>query len=326
MSDSSLKLIDPYDGALDRTPMARAEAEAALQAIASAVDASLRAVETARSTLQALRADVLRFYARRGYEALGYVSFSQFAQSELRGSLQLAYQLKDCAEIELSLIESGIDVPVDTPTRWLRELMPLKSDKNALALAYHHAQALAEAEGCPLSRKHFDAAVQYVQKYQAIISAGSEYEPVIALVQAGKVAVDQADEIIDALKKIHPVQRRMLLHLTENAGISDPDLIAPLANTLAKSKSRTKDEILATHAVNGVPLLHATVRDLEQAKSESARIYMEEQEQKRMQKYGVVPVVVTVFKGDAERTRAALERELGSDVFAAYLDEWLSTR
>lgn len=300
------------------------EARKALTAIAEAAQTAQTRVAEAGRSLRELRALILDFYRRRGYLALGYTSFAQFAESELRGSLKLAYQLKDCAEVELALISAGVDLDPDTPARWLRTLIPLKSDRASLVSAYYHALTLAENARQPLSKRHFELAVQSLQFQRRLRDSHPDAGSVVRLMSEGKLAPQSAERILDEIDKLAPPHRALVVSLIDQHGISDPDLIAPLADVLAKADSRTKDEILATRTIRGVPIESATARDLEGALADSARLYIEEREQAALAKNGVVPIVVTIYKGDAQKTRRALERELGAALFAAYLDEWLS--
>jgi len=98
---------------------------------AMTTDEARACVETINQQINGARADLLRLYEGRGWEALGYESWRACAVAEFGQSQARVYQLLQAAEIERRV---STKVEIDTiPERHLRPLAVLPEDQQAEA-------------------------------------------------------------------------------------------------------------------------------------------------------------------------------------------------
>jgi len=136
--------VTPFDGAAIVTVMTRAEAE---QCEAEIV-----------STGSRLRALLVEFYERRGWDALGYSSWRSWSSARLGASENMAYRELMAGRLERELFDDSQKIGL-LPETHLRPLAPLRDDPEMLRETWDRAQQMAEGEGKPLTARHVSAAV-----------------------------------------------------------------------------------------------------------------------------------------------------------------------
>lgn len=103
-----MQTIDTSATAITEAPMTAEEAR--------------EAVEQINTGAIFIRGKLLEIHRRKGWEALGYESWKEFAEGEFQSHRDTLYKMVEAAETEIRLIESGAEVSkiFDTPDSQLR--------------------------------------------------------------------------------------------------------------------------------------------------------------------------------------------------------------
>lgn len=276
------------------TDLSKEEAEASVSKIAS--------------SLETARAEVLRFYTGRGWLALGYHSFAACAQARFGKSVSQVYRLKDAALVQANVSPTGERIP-DRHVRVLKTL----PEPTQQVRAYETAQKLAQAEQAPkVTEAHVAKAVQVV-KAETVV----EQNPLIAhLVTSSEITALAGKEMVERLGRLKPAIQRYVLDVIATHGLTCPELVTEFAQMRDRKpgqESRTLQGIEATGHIAGVPIRKATMTDLKRARYEAQQERLSEALEDERRTKAVVPVVVTVFRGDPARTLKALQEALQDD-------------
>ena len=268
---------------------------------ASEAEASVKKI--ARNLAEA-RAEVLRFYKGRGWIALGYHSFAACAQARFGKSASQVYRLKDAALVQANVSPTGENIP----DRHVRVLKTLPEPQQVRA--YETAQKLAQAEHAPkVTEAHVSKAVQVV-KAEAVV----EQNPLIAhLVTSAEITVLAGKEMVERLGRLKPAMQTYVLDVIAKHGLTCPELVTEFAHMKDRKpgeESRTLVVIEATGTIAGVPIRKATLSDLKRARYEAQQERLAEVLEEERRTKQVLPVVVTVYRGDPARTLKALREAL----------------
>ncbi|MEI7538523.1 MAG: DNA N-6-adenine-methyltransferase [Comamonadaceae bacterium] len=125
----------------------------ALMTEAEAISAE-REIITTGNRLRALLVD---FYERRGWAALGYVSWRSWASARLGQHEATAYRELTAGMVEREISPMGEIGQI--PERQLRPLAPLRDDPDALRETWDRANEIADDEGNPRTARHVAQAV-----------------------------------------------------------------------------------------------------------------------------------------------------------------------
>lgn len=131
--------------AINVTPMTPEEARECTEAI--------------KRDLESLRLKLLSMERRRGWEALGYSSWREWAAAEIGKSERRVYEILEAAKVEENLTFCGIPQnEIPTTISQLNELAKLPQEQQPEAL--QKAQEIAQAEGKKRNAAHVAQAVQ----------------------------------------------------------------------------------------------------------------------------------------------------------------------
>lgn len=270
--------------------LSKAEAEACVTKIAK--------------NLAEARAEVLRFYKGRGWIALGYLSFAACAQARFGKSASQVYRLKDAALVQANVSPTGENIP----DRHVRVLKTLPEPQQVRA--YETAQKLAQAENASkVTEAHVQKAVTVV-KAEAVV----EQNPLIAhLVTSAEITALAGKDMVERLGRLKPAIQTYVLDVIAKYGLTCPELVTEFAHMKDRKpgeESRTLVVIEATGTIAGVPIRKATLSDLKRARYEAQQERLAEALERDRREKQIVPVVVTVFRGDPARTLKALYEAL----------------
>lgn len=273
------------------TDLSKAEAEASVKKIAL--------------SLKSAREEVLRFYNGRGWLALGYHSFAACAQARFGRSASQVYRLKDAALVQANISPTGENIP----DRHVRVLKTLPEPTQQLR-AYETAQKLAQAEQAPkVTEAHVAKAVQVVRAESVV-----EQNPLIAhLVTSSEITALAGKDMVDRLGRLKPAIQTYVLDIIAKYGLTCPELVTEFAQMKDRKpgqESRTLQTIEATGHIAGVPIRKATVTDLKRARYEAQQEHLADVLEEERRTKQVLPVVVTVYRGDPARTLKALREAL----------------
>jgi len=274
----------------------------------SEAEASLLRIE---KHLVDARDEVYKFYTRRGWVALGFHSFGACAQSRFGRSVSQIYRLKDAALIQANVSPTGETIP-ERHTRALKKLIEPAQQIRAYEIAHRIAQA-EQAEKVTVT--HVEKAVQvvaaeaYVEHHNSLIAhmvASSDVTPL-----AGK-------EMVERLERLKPSVQSYVMDVIAKHGLTSPELVTEIGQMKDRKpgqESKTLAVIEATGHIAGTPIKKATLTDLKRARQEAQAEHLSEVLETERRTKAIVPIVITVYRGDAARTFEALR--------AALLDEGL---
>ncbi len=281
-------------------------------------DEARACVQSIKAKMIDLRSAVYDLWQRQGWMALGYASFNACLKAEF-GDMSAGhlYRLKDAAVIEGELRMSE-DSPLEKtlPEAHARQLKMLDNGADRLT-AYRKATILAKTEGVPRPTvSHVKQAVELV-KVENDVQA-SPYPVIAKLVASGTITAVRGMRMVDELNKLKPDAREGVLMVITQYGLSAPELIAPLADMVGRpagKESYVLPEIIRTGHLGGVPLLKATVTDLENAKYEAMLEHRAEGMEKRREREGETSrrVSVIIDAVDMRYTLKALGDVLGDE-------------
>lgn len=259
-----------------------------------------------------IRQALSEVYHGRGYEALGYLNFSEYLVAEFGWSPQHGYRLKDAGDIEGDLRALVPDAPTDIPHKHLLALKSLPSPVER-AEAYANAVRLAAAEGSPVTERHIRVSVTGLDSRKRVLE--SHNAVVIQMMTVGTVTSQQAVKLLEALEKLTPRKRGYLVQLMAKYELTNVDLVAPIAEMFERptgKESLVLPEVLTGH-LNRQPLKVATSSDLAAAREEARKAHIaaseEEARQKRIEEGLAIkadPVPVTIYPGDRDKTMMVL--------------------
>ncbi len=281
-------------------------------------DEARACVQSIKTKMVDLRQAVLNLWERKGYLALGYDSFNACIKAEFGGvSASHLFRLKDAAVIEGELRMSE-DSPLEKtlPEAHARQLKMLNNGADRLT-AYRKATILAKGDGVPRPTiGHVKQAVELV-KVENDVQA-SPYPVIAKLVASGTITAVRGMRMVDELNKLKPDVREGVLMVITQYGLSAPELIAPLADMVGRpagKESYVLPEIIRTGHLGGVPLLKATLTDLENAKYEAMLEHRAEGVEKRREREGETSrrVSVMIDAVDMRYTLKALGDVLGDE-------------
>lgn len=275
-------------------------------------------VQSIKAKMIDLRSAVYDLWQRQGWMALGYASFNACLKAEF-GDMSAGhlYRLKDAAVIEGELRMSE-DSPLEKalPESHARQLKLLDNGADRVT-AYRKATVLARGDGVPRPTSgHVQKAVQMVQTENAVQS--SPYPVIGKLVAEGKITASTGLKMVAELNKIRDDVREGVLMVIAQYGLSAPELIAPLADMVGRpagKESYVLPEIIRTGHLGGVPLLKATMTDLENAKYEAMLEHRAEGTEKKREREGETSrrVSVMIDTVDMRYTLKALGDVLGDE-------------
>lgn len=267
-----------------------------------------------------LRASIINFDERLGWKALGCSSLAQCFEKELGKSFQTGYR-----QLKVALVERNIrthsDLPSPIPERHVRgtglaQLQPVEQ-----AEAYQNARQMAAAEGKPSpTAEHVKRSVQIITSRLEVYT--TPYHVVSHMVTRGEITVTAAKAMTEALDKLAPKIRGMVVQLIARYGLTCPDLVSPLGEMFSREGTPKASKVLATVLATGylgsTLLKSANLTDLAEAKEEARLEHIAEAvSQKSHLGYTVEAVIVTVYRGNAKRTLKALKEALSLDDLAA---------
>jgi hypothetical protein len=273
------------------TDLSRAEAEASVQKIAK--------------NLEEARVEVLRFWNGRGWLALGYHSFAACAQAKFGKSVSQVYRLKDAALVQANVSPTGENIP-ERHTRVLRQL----PEPSQQVRAYERAQALALAEQAPkVTETHVQKAVQ-VERAEAII----DKNPLVKhMVTSSEISALAGKEMVERLERLKPTIQAYVLDVIGRYGLTCPELVTEFGQMKDRKpgqESRTLEGIEATGTIAGTPIRKATMTDLRRARYAAQQERFTEALERERREKQIVPVIITVYRGDPARTLKALREAL----------------
>jgi len=142
------------------------------------------------------------------------------------------------------------------------------------------------------------------------------------MVTRGEITVTAAKAMTEALDKLAPKIRGMVVQLIARYGLTCPDLVSPLGEMFSREGTPKASKVLATVLATGylgsTALKSANLTDLAEAKEEARLEHIAEAvSQKSHLGYTVQAVIVTVYRGNAKRTLKALKEALSLDDLAA---------
>jgi hypothetical protein len=115
--------------------------------------------EAIKRDLESLRLKLLEMERRRGWDALGYSSWREWATAEIGKSERRVYEILEAAKVEENLTFCGIPQnEIPTTISQLNELAKLPQEQQPEAL--QKAQEIAQAEGKKRNAAHVAQAVQ----------------------------------------------------------------------------------------------------------------------------------------------------------------------
>lgn len=283
---------------------------------AMSADEARACVQSIKAKMIDLRSAVHDLWQRRGWEALGYVSFNACLKSEFDGvSAGHLYRLKDAAVIEGELRMSE-DSPLENrlPEAHARQLKILPNGADRVT-AYRKATLIAKTEGASRPTiEHVKKAVTQVQVENGV--QDSPYPVIAKLVADGKITASTGITMVTELNKLKADVREGVLMIISQYGLSSPELIVPLGDMVGRPAGRESyvlPEVIRAGHLGGVPLLKATLTDLENAKYEAMLEHRAEGTEKRRERDGETSrrVSVMIDTVDMAYTLKALTSVLG---------------
>lgn len=293
--------------------------------------------QTIRAGLNSVRKAVLTMYKTKAWEPMGYRSFKAWAQAEFEMSWQHVYNLKAAAEMDVQLGDllyspdgDAYEISVNA-AKQLRKL----NTKEARASAYQLAleQATSQGEHQPTA-KIVEQAVDQMQAKEYV--QASKFMVVRQMVAAGDegITAGTGRAIIKEMLRVDDERAHAFIQrLMAEYGLKNPKLVYPLAFRYWKEMkngklSKVLDEVDKAGTLDGIPLSQAHDKDLARANEKARQEHIDEaKEQARqlaLQKHKEdpennllppEPVASTLWKRDAQKNLAALERDLDeSDV------------
>lgn len=119
-------------------------------------------VDAIKGNLESLRAMLLDLHRRRGWEAIGYANFREFAIAEFGQGQAYIYRLVQAAEVEENLGQVSIIVENgEIPTSQLVTLAKLPKEQQAEGLL--KANEIAQAQGKKRNATHMAQAVKEIK-------------------------------------------------------------------------------------------------------------------------------------------------------------------
>ncbi len=280
--------------------------------VAMTADEARACVENIRASYNDMRRNVYNLYMRRGWVALGYDSFQACLEKEFSRSWQHLYRLKKAEEIQVEInSHSPMGETIALPERQARVLSVLPSPESRHN-AYVNATTLAKAEGQAVSVRHVERAVAMERTRERVTQ--SPYHVISHMMASGDITPMTAEQMVTHLENTAPRFQAYLLEMIAKFSITCPDLLPELVSMKDRregKESLTLKEIEASGMVAGVPLRKATLTDLQRARWEAQQAHIAESTETKTPKD--VPVIITVYKGDVERTLKALAYALSAE-------------
>lgn len=260
-----------------------------------------------------LRRSIIDFDERLGWKALGYSSLAQCFEKELGKSFQTGYR-----QLKVALVERNIrqhsSLPSSIPERHVRDTGLAQLQPVQQAEAYQNARQMAAAEGKDApTAEHVKRSVQIISSRLEVYS--TRYHVVSHMVTRGEITVAAAKEMTDALDKLQPKIRGMVVQLIARHGLTCPALVSPLGEMFSREGTGKASKVLATVLATGylgsTLLKSANLTDLAQAREEARLEHISEAiSQQSHLGNGVQAVIITVYRGNAKRTLKALKDAL----------------
>lgn len=277
----------------------------------------------ARSCVQQIKAKMAdarrlarELYERQGWKALGYASFQACAEVEFGYSFQHVYRMVDAAQLEDELMQHSPvgETRLPMPERHLRVLKQLNTPAERVA-ADLNARQMAHSEGVKVpTTKHYVTSVQLQQQKTEVFK--TKYHIVGYMVTMGEITVPAAKDMTERLEKLKPRIRGEVVRVMAQHGIACPELITEIGQMIDRpvdKPSLTLQTILATGRLAGTPLKQATMSDLKRARAEAQQQHLSEALEKERETKNIIPVIITVYRGDPGRTLKALVQALSED-------------
>jgi hypothetical protein len=224
-----------------------------------------------------LRHNLLRFFNGKGWQALGYESFREWADKEFRYGFQHAYKLVGVAEVEenISLIEgTDISVGINAGKQFKKLEAPALQ-----AEAYRIAKEIAETTGEdePTEKQAIEA-VEIVKKRELIRE--SPHKVVAQMVANNELSAFDGERITKWLN-LSPPQTQLYVQEKMAAGLRNLKILHKIVNrhkefVLKGGASRNLQEIDATGRIGGVVFAEADFGDWKRMAAENQRQLLEE--------------------------------------------------
>lgn len=266
---------------------------------------------------------IRRFHRHSAWIILGYESFASCAKAEFGRSFQQAYRLLGASQVDANLSSlSPAGESFVVPVNHARQLTKLE-DAQSQYEAYTEAKKLAETEGSEITENH----VAIVVKKKLAEQFTSTYAVIAHMVRTGDLAVKDGVALTKAVDRLKPANRGYVVQLIAKFGLVDADLANGLGQLNEKRlQQKEMDDVLteieATGHLGGVALKSASTRDLSKALYQAGNEHQSELEEiaKRKAiaegKKVIEPVIVTLYKGDPQKTFNYLLKVLGRDELA----------
>ncbi|HRF96439.1 MAG TPA: hypothetical protein PLZ51_14635 [Aggregatilineales bacterium] len=282
-------------------------------------DEARACVQSIKAKMLDLKTAVYDLWQRQGYIALGYTSFHACLKGEFGDvSAGHLYRLKDAAVIEGELRMSE-DSPLEKslPEAHARQLKLLPNGADRIT-AYRKATILAKGDGAPRPTiGHVQKAVELVKAENGVQS--SPYPVIAKLVANGTITASVGIQMVGELNKLKADVREGVLLVIAEYGLSTPELIPHIADMVSRPADKASyvlPEIIQAGHLGGVPLLKATLTDLENAKYEAMLEHRAEGTEKKREREGTEVsrrVSVMIDAVDMRYTLKALGDVLGDE-------------
>ena len=258
-----------------------------------------------------------RMWKAEGWRSMGYKSFNDWATHEFTQSAKHVYRLKDVALVDEAVrqINGGTPLPLKEIT--IRQLKQFDVETKAEIVKNAFELASAQGKAQPQAPEYAHAIAQHEARQHA-----SRYAPIGTMVRMGDITAEQGAQLSQAVDKLNPVLRGVMVSFIYTTKLRDANLIAPIAEMVERDNekpSRILEEMKTLGTLAGTPLSEATLTDLQLARQNASREYREEAIQKRVERGQSVPVDVVLDKSNAVYSAKAIFHALGKDTAYAVM-------
>lgn len=145
--------------------------------------------EEIKSNLESCRLKFMEMERRRGWDALGYSSWREWASAEIGRSQRRVYEILEAAKVEENLTFCGIPQnEIPTTISQLRQLAKLPPQQQSQAL--HKAEEIAQAEGKKRNAAHVAQAVQEIKPSKKKAKALADSANSVSAADKRKISCD----------------------------------------------------------------------------------------------------------------------------------------
>lgn len=259
-----------------------------------------------------LREHIAMIYERRGYEALGYTTFEEWAEHELNTGYQWALKMRNAHVVQQELASA---LPIEhLPTKHAEQLHKLETPEQKIS-AYQRAGQMAAAEGAGIATRHVQRAVEIVMHEQAVTE--SDYPVIAHMMASGDITPAHARKLVNAVDAVDPAQRVYVITLIGRYGLKDVALIPNMAQLATRPEASLRTEVDSGY-LNSKPLAQATLTDWDAALQEAQRHNISKSQDDRRTANGIDAKIITLYATQpggnvemaAEQNWRVLQREL----------------